>query len=59
MSPPRRGGTRCGMARRRSPGESSSAFSGQFSSVGGGYWLVGSTGGVFAFGDAGFYGSAA
>jgi hypothetical protein len=24
---------------------------------GGGYWLVGSDGGVFAFGDAGFYGS--
>src|SRR5271157_573456 len=26
---------------------------------GGGYWLVASDGGVFAFGDAGFYGSAA
>jgi hypothetical protein len=23
-----------------------------------GYWLVGADGGVFAFGDAGFYGSA-
>jgi hypothetical protein len=27
-------------------------------SDGGGYWLVGADGGVFAFGDAGFYGSA-
>jgi hypothetical protein len=26
---------------------------------GGGYWMVGADGGVFAFGDAGFYGSAA
>jgi hypothetical protein len=26
---------------------------------GGGYWLVGSDGGIFAFGDAGFFGSAA
>jgi len=26
---------------------------------GGGYWLVGADGGVFAFGDAVFYGSAA
>jgi hypothetical protein len=25
--------------------------------TGGGYWLVGSDGGVFAFGDAGFFGS--
>lgn len=24
-----------------------------------GYWLLGADGGVFAFGDAGFYGSAA
>jgi ribosomal protein L24E len=26
-------------------------------STGGGYWLVASDGGIFAFGDAGFYGS--
>jgi hypothetical protein len=25
---------------------------------GGGYWMVASDGGIFAFGDAGFYGSA-
>ena len=27
--------------------------------TGAGYWLVASDGGIFAFGDAGFYGSAA
>jgi hypothetical protein len=27
------------------------------SSDGGGYWLVGSDGGIFNFGDAGFFGS--